>query len=114
MTNYYKIDDQYDLELGLTYQLGGQNFGTMKHEARGIYLHIDVVELSEGCVKRQLFGSLDGHTKSGKILLKELKRKSQKQLTNMLTRLDLDAISTLWINGKYELAFNLIKEQAKD
>lgn len=67
------------LVLEVTYQLGGANWGTGREEARGIYLHFTnkTITQHDGYESSQFSLYGDGNCK---VLVKELKRKSQKQL----------------------------------
>lgn len=67
------------LVLEVTYQLGGTNFATYKKESRGIYLHFTnkTITQHDGYESSQFSLYGDGNCK---VLVKELKRKSQKQL----------------------------------
>jgi len=107
---HIKIDDTgKEIEIELRYQLGGHNWGTGDFEARGYYVSFDVVERSEGVVRRQLYGSMDTGLKTGKILCKEVKRKSKKVQTNIENSLDFTELGMTWFHKKYGDAFDAIK-----
>ena len=111
MKKYYPMTEPYELELNLTYSLGGTNMFTYKPEKRGYYLHITVVKREQSCITRQLHGNLDGsNLKSGKILIKEVGRKSNKTYTNLVKSLDFDYISEKWLNHEYTKVFDYLTE----
>jgi len=62
-------------EIKANYQICGMNWFTNKEESRGIYISFGVVEVGEHFVRSVPFAS-----NSFKILYKELKRKSAKQI----------------------------------
>ena len=71
----HSIEGNKYLSIETTYQLGGTNYGTGQAEKRGIYLHFTTVDIEENYRRFSLYG--DGNCK---VFVKELKRKSQKQL----------------------------------
>ena len=112
---YYDLDDGFELEISVAYQLGGTNWGTGKNEERGLYLHIDTVKRGDHFVQRQLYGDLSGNKiKTGKILMKPLKRKSQKQVDILIEKTPFDEIAKLWISGNYPEAFELIEKTKEE
>lgn len=101
MKTYYPLENNYELRLSLDYQLGGTNWGTGDIEDRGYYLHVNVVERDEHSETSQLYGSLDGKTKTGKILVLPTKRKSQKKAEKYWEKLSTDLFAEEWIDGNH-------------
>lgn len=68
------------MKVSLSYQLGGINYATYDMEKRGYYAHAQIVERKPvDCNGRTLWAeSFTMFSNGGKILLKEVKRKSQK------------------------------------
>lgn len=67
------------LSLKVEYHLGGANYNTCKKESRGIYLHITKMKIS-GDFPYQTRSFLLYGDGNCKVLIKELKRKSKKQI----------------------------------
>ena len=107
---HIKIDDTgREIEVELRYQLGGHNWFNGKEERRGYYVSFDIVERGDGCVRRSLGTPLDATYKTGKILCKEVKRKSQKVQTNIENSLDFTELAVAWFRREYDDAFDAIK-----
>jgi len=62
-------------QVEVNYQLGGTNYFSGKNEPRGIYISFGKVEVGDHFVRSEPFSD-----SSYKILFKELKRKSAKQI----------------------------------
>ena len=115
MTKYYQLHDEFELEVETQYQLGGLNYFNGNQERRGIYLSFDVVTREPHCTTRQLFGALDGsNTKTGKILMLELKRKSQKKQDKIDAEFDFDKAADLWIKKDYHAVFDMVKNDVEE
>jgi len=111
MAKYITIDAEKNsfLKISVDYQLGGTNWGNSREEKRGIYVYIRPVERDGVFEKFGMMHDLTGNNiKSNKVLVKELKRKSQKQLDRVDELLDYDEIGKLWIAGDYNQALDLI------
>ena len=109
-TQYIKIGDTgREIEVELRYQLGGLNWFNGKEERRGYYIAFDVVERDEHSVRRSLGTPLDPTYKTGKILCKEVKRKSAKVQRNIENGLDFTELAVTWFNKDYDDAVEAIK-----
>ena len=105
------MTEPYELELNLSYSLGGTNMFTGKPERRGYYLYIAVVKREPNVITKQLHGNLDGSDlKSGKILIREVKRKSNKTYTSLVKSLDFDYVSEEWLKHEYTKVFDYLTE----
>ena len=115
MERYYPIEGtEFELEIRTSYQLGGTNWGTGQREARGIYICFDTVKREPGVITRQLYGSLAGdNIKTGKVLAKELKRKSQKQIDLIDENYDFDGMAKSWLDGDYQFVLDYIFSKDK-
>lgn len=112
MNREYKhhIEDNDYLVIETTYQLGGQNYGTMKNERRGIYLHFTrkTIEQRDGYTSSQFSLYGDGNCK---VFVKELGRKSQKQI-DLFHKFVVEHITEFIeaFNGDKSSIFNLIDQ----
>lgn len=106
------IENEF-LVLETSYQLGGTNYSTGRSEKRGIYLHFTTktIERKDGysTSRFSLYG--DGNCK---VFVKELKRKSQKQLQLFHDYLysNKDKFINAFKNDQ-QVIFDLIKEYNK-
>ena len=100
MKAYHPLEENLKLKLELGYRLEGK---------RGYYLHINVVERKDGWEKYQLFGSLDGKTKTGKILVLPLNRRSAKKAEAYWDKFDSDYFAKEWLAGNYDEMVNYAK-----
>lgn len=81
MKRYELVEGNTHLKIEVYYHKGGMNYFTYKQEARGYWLSVCPVELAKG----------NGHTmetytafSGSKLLMKEVKRKSDKAYTEAL------------------------------
>ena len=110
---YYKIDDTNELKLNLDYSLGGTNYATMKPERRGYYLYISTVQRDAMWETTTIFSDISGNNiKTGKILVLEVKRKSQKKYAYLCDTIDFDFIAKEWLSMHYNNVFNYLEEAA--
>ena len=78
--------DLNELKVSVRYDKGGINYFTYKNEKRGVYVHFKPVHRESGIESCTLLGS---HKESGfKVFVKELGRKSQKQLDDVAQRIE--------------------------
>ena len=109
---YYPIpNSDYHLELSIAYHAGGQSING-NPDPKGIYLHIDVVQLETNCVRRGIYHSLVPGMKTGKITLLKLNRKNQRKLDLLQDNMPFDEIAELWLAERYNLALDLIYSSA--
>jgi len=99
MKAYYPLGE-LDLKLELNYQL---------EDKRGYYLHINVVEIKDGWEKFLIRGSLDGKTKTGKILVLPVSRLSIKKAKAYWDKFDKDYFAKEWLAGNYDEMVNYAK-----
>ena len=101
-------ENQY-LVLKTRYQLGGQNWGTGKSEKRGIYLNFtkETHHQRDGYVSTQTSLYAPGNYK---IFIKELKRKSDKQMLafHNYVKSIKEELFVAWHNDNTEEIFRLI------
>ena len=98
-----------ELMVEVNYQLGGHNWLTGNIDSRGVFLSLTPVRRGNGFIQTRIDGQL--HTMGYKILLKELGRKSQKQLDLAAERLMplAGAIAGLYSEGKHNEIVQLVK-----
>jgi hypothetical protein len=111
MAKYITIDAEKKtyLKISVDYQIGGMNWAYNRMEKRGIYVYIRPIERDGSFEKFGMMHDLTGNNiRSNKILVKELGRKSQKQIDKIADILDYDKIGALWIAGDYDQALDLI------
>lgn len=98
-------DDGKWLEISVNYQLGGYSCITGRNNPRGYYVLLDLVERSDGCISRILFG---GDTV--KLMLFPVNRQSEKNEVRAVAyvQANLEKFVELYKvmdkNGLYELA----------
>jgi hypothetical protein len=99
-----------ELQIEVNYQLGGWNHFNGDLEERGVYLSLHPVRRGNGFIQTIIDGQL--HTMGYKILLKELGRKSQKQLDLAAEKLMPFAgeIADLYSEGKHNEIVQLVKK----
>jgi len=113
ITKFFKIPEtEYHLEVELRYELGGINYATYKEERRGIYLHLDTVERGSNFIRRTIFSDISGGDyKTGKILVKEMKRKSKKQMMDVFEAVDFEEIKDIWFSREYNELWDYLREK---
>ena len=98
------------LALETRYQLGGQNWGTGNLEKRGIYLNFtkQTIEQRDGYISTQTSLYAPGNYK---IFIKELTRKSDKQLLafHAYVEQSKDILYEAWKNDDTEKIFRIIR-----
>lgn len=101
------------LKLHVAYSLGGMNYFTGNINRRGVYLHINPVN-----VTKSAYGSSEesilmgtGRESGYKILLEELKRKSQKKIEEQFLKIKevSDKIVQLYVDEKDSEIFQLVR-----
>jgi len=99
-----------ELKLEINYQLGGHNWFSGDIDSRGVFLSLTPVRRCNGFISIRIDGKL--HTMGYKILLKELGRKSQKQLNLAAERVlpFAGAIADLYSEGKHNEIVQLVKK----
>jgi len=113
MEKYYDVPNG-KLELEVRYQKGGSNWGTGDIERRGLYLHFTTVQLVNGSRTAQLYGDITGNDiKNAKVFLKELGRKSDKQIELIEKKIPFDKLAELWISKQYQEVLRVIENEVK-
>lgn len=102
-----------ELKLEINYQPGGHNWFNGNIDSRGVFLSLTPVHRTANSVGSFINGDL--HTMGYKILLKELGRKSQKQLDIAAERIMPFAadIANLYSERKHNELFQLVKNAYK-
>lgn len=99
LKHYQKIEGCNFSKIECNYLLGGMNYFTGDHERRGIFIHFTKVEKTKDSECFGLFNDF-----SYKIFVKELKRKSQKQIDNIWDKFfendNFEKLHDLHIKGK--------------
>lgn len=102
-----------ELKVKVDYQKGGYNYFSGNIEANAIYVYITPVHRGDMFTSCTMLG--DRHSCGYKIKLKELNRKSQKQIDLMAEKVIPHAkeIADLYSDYKHGEIFNLIMELIK-
>lgn len=97
------------LRINVDYQKGGVNYFSGDYNEGGVYVYIQPCTYNNGIVGTVITGKqhLDGY----KILLKELNRKSQKQIDLMAEKVlpYAQQIADLYSDGRHQDIYNLVK-----
>ena len=97
------------LRINVDYQKGGMNYFSGDYSESGVYIYIQPCTYNNGIVGTVITGKqhLDGY----KILLKELNRKSQKQIDLMAEKVlpYAQQIADLYSDGRHQDIYNLVK-----
>lgn len=97
------------LRLNVDYQKGGVNYFSGDYSGSGVYIYIQPCTYNNGIIGTVITGKqhLDGY----KILLKELNRKSQKQIDLMAEKVlpYAQQIADLYSDGRHQDIYNLVK-----
>ena len=97
------------LRINVDYQKGGVNYFSGDYSESGVYIYIQPCTYNNGIIGTVITGKqhLDGY----KILLKELNRKSQKQIDLMAENVLPYAqhIADLYSDGRHQDIYNLVK-----
>ena len=72
------LDTLDELKIRVDYQKGGYNYYTGELESNGVYVYLTPVHRNNGIVGLTIDGNM--HNSGYKVLIKELGRKSQKQI----------------------------------
>jgi len=78
------IGNYKELSINVDYYLGGMNYFSGGFSKRGVYLYLTPVSRNSGMISSTLMGS--GRDCGYRILLEELKRKSQKHIDTWGTK----------------------------
>lgn len=102
-----------ELKVNVDYHKGGYNYFSGDMEANAIYVYITPIHRGDMFTTYTLLG--DHHSCGYKIKLKELSRKSQKQIDLMAEKVipHSKEIAELYSDGKHCEIFNLIMELIK-
>ena len=73
-----QLDTLDELRVRVDYQKGGYNYYTGNVESNGVYVYLTPVHRVNGIVSQTIDGNI--HNSGYKVLIKELGRKSQKQI----------------------------------
>lgn len=104
------LNENAQIKVELSYQLGGINYFTYKKESRGLYLHITPVEVRD-CGNGMICESFVGF--SGiKFLVKELGRKSDKQQELLWNKIlpHTRQLADLFEKGEYQSIMDKLNE----
>ena len=97
------------LRVNVDYQKGGVNYFSGDYNESGVYIYIQPCTYNNGIIGTVITGKqhLDGY----KILLKELNRKSQKQIDLMAEKVlpYAQQIADLYSDGRHQDIYNLVK-----
>jgi len=103
------LDTLDELRINVDYQKGGCNWFTGDMESNGVYVYLTPTHRNNGCVSQTIDGNM--HNSGYKILVKELGRKSQKQIDLAAEKVMPYAqqIADLYSDRKHQDVYNLIK-----
>ncbi len=107
------LDTLDELRVKVDYQKGGFNYFSGDIESGGVYVFLTPVHRGNHFVSQTIDGN--AHNSGYKILIKELNRKSQKQI-NIVAELIMpkaQEIADLYSTGNHREVYNLIKEISK-
>ena len=102
------LDTLDELKVRVDYQKGGYNYFNGNIESNGVYVYLTPVHRNNGVVSQTIDGNT--HNSGYKILLKELSRKSQKQI-NIAAELVLpyaDQIAAYYSEGQHQAVYNFV------
>lgn len=101
-----------ELKIKVDYQKGGVNYFSGNYSDSGVFVYITPVHRGNGFESLSITGNqhIDGY----KILLKQINRKSQKQIDLMAAKVMPYAqqIADLYSDGKHQEVYDLIKSIA--
>ena len=102
MKKYFKttLADATDLKVEVYYEKGGYNMFTHEPERRGIYFSISPVKCEGICECYTVFSG-------SKICVKELNRKSDKSLNEVISKIDpiIEEVARMYESGLKKEAF---------
>ena len=104
------LDTLDELSVRVDYQKGGFNYFSGDMESGGVYVYLTPVHRGNGFISHTIDGKT--HNMGYKILIKELNRKSQKQI-NIVAELIMpkaQEIADLYSTGNHREVYNFIKE----
>jgi hypothetical protein len=104
------LDTLDELRVRVSYQKGGINYFTGDIESSGVYVSLTPVHRNNGIVGQTIDGNL--HNSGYKVLIKELGRKSQKQI-NLVAEAVLpkaEQIADYYSEGQHQAVLNLLRE----
>jgi len=103
------LDDLDELRIRVEYQKGGWNIFTGDSENGGVYVYVTPVHRGNCFVSTTIDGNI--HNMGYKILLKELGRKSQKQIDIATERIMpfAEVIADNYGEGNHKQVYNIIK-----
>jgi len=104
------LDTLDELRIRVEYQKGGWNIFTGDSENGGVYVYLTPVHRENGFVSQTIDGNT--HNSGYKILVKELGRKSQKQIDLAVERIMpfAETIGGIYGEGKHLQVYELIKK----
>lgn len=105
-----QLDTLDELRVRVDYQKGGYNYFTGDIESNGVYVYLTPVHRNNGIVGQTIDGNL--HNSGYKVLLKELGRKSQKQI-NLVAEAVLpkaEQIADYYSERQHQAVLGLLKE----
>jgi hypothetical protein len=104
------LDTLDELRVRVDYQKGGFNYFTDNMESSGVYVYFTPVHRNNGIVGQTIDGNL--HNSGYKVLIKELGRKSQKQI-NLVAEAVLpkaEQIADYYSERQHQAVLNLLRE----
>ena len=104
------LDTLDELRVRVSYQKGGVNYFTGDIESSGIYVSLTPVHRNNGIVGQTIDGNL--HNSGYKVLIKELSRKSQKQINLVAEAVfpKAEQIADYYSEGQHQAVLNLLRE----
>ena len=98
-----------ELKIKVDYQKGGINFFSGNYSDSGVYVYLTPVSRGNGFESLTLMGSQ--HTSGYKVLMKQINRKSQKQIELVAAKVMPYAqqIADLYSDGRHQEVYNLLK-----
>ena len=99
-----------ELKINIDYQKGGYNYFSGNLNESGVYTYITPIHRGNGFCSQSILG--DQHSCGYKIFLKELNRKSQKQINLMAEKVipHSQEIADLYSDYKHRVVYDLIKK----
>lgn len=104
------LDTLDELRVRVDYQKGGYNYFTDDMESSGVYVYLTPVHRNNGIVGQTIDGNL--HNSGYKVLVKELGRKSQKQINLVAEAVfpKAEQIADYYSERQHQAVLGLLKE----
>ncbi len=104
------LDTLDELRVRVDYQKGGYNYFTGDIESNGVYVYLTPVHRTNLSVCSAIDGNM--HNSGYKVFIKELGRKSQKQINLVAEAVfpKAEQIADYYSEGQHQAVLNLLKE----